>query len=341
MKAIFALRGQGTQGCYSLRRMTTHRDRYPIRVGVLLWPQQTDWTQLSEAARLADDIGLDSLWTWDHLHAIVGDPLQPIFEGWTTLAAWAAETKRIDIGLMVGANTFRNPSLTAKAAVTVDHISQGRTWLGLGGAWFEYEHTANGIDFGRGFGQRLDWLDESVSAITRVTAGEIVTSDHDARYDVQELQHHPLPYRGAGALPLMIGGSGEKKTLRTVARYAQGWNAGGSVETLRHKVSVLQGHCEDVGRDPAEIEFTTVRFLVLRDDAAEARRVLGQGLANNDSSHTFDPEIDLLGPEEQVAEQWRRYLELGFTHVVVDLPSPFDHETMERLPRLRELVADR
>jgi len=320
--------------------MTTHRDRYPIRVGALLWPQQTDWAQMSEYARLADQVGLDSLWTWDHLHAIVGDPLQPIFEGWTTLAAWASQTERIQLGLMVGANTFRNPGLTAKSAVTVDHISKGRTWLGLGGAWFEYEHTAAGIDFGSGFGQRLDWFDEAVNGVTRVMAGETVTSEPGGRYDFKNLEHHPLPYSGAGKLPLMIGGVGEKKTLRTVATYAQGWNAGGNVETLTHKVDVLRRHCEAVGRDPLEIEFTTNRYLVLRDDPAEAERVLVAGRANNGSAHKIDPVIDFLGTEEQVAEQWREYLDLGFTHVNVDFPSPFDRETMERLPRLRELVAE-
>jgi alkanesulfonate monooxygenase SsuD/methylene tetrahydromethanopterin reductase-like flavin-dependent oxidoreductase (luciferase family) len=160
------------RGRDSLSDMDTHRDRYPIRVGTLLWVQQTDWDHLSAAARLTDSAGLDSLWAWDHLHAIVGDPLQPIYEGWTTLAAWAAETEQVQLGLMVGANTFRNPGLTAKAAVTVDHISKGRTWLGLGGAWFGYEHTANGLEFGSGFGQRLDWLDEAADGITRVLAGE-------------------------------------------------------------------------------------------------------------------------------------------------------------------------
>jgi alkanesulfonate monooxygenase SsuD/methylene tetrahydromethanopterin reductase-like flavin-dependent oxidoreductase (luciferase family) len=319
--------------------MTTLRDRHPIRTGVLIWPQQTDWAQMSESARLAEEVGLDSLWTWDHLHAIVGDPLQPIFEGWTTLGAWAAETESIRLGLMVGANTFRNPGLTAKAAVTVDHVSQGRTWLGLGGAWFEYEHTANGIDFGSGFGQRLDWLDEAVSGITRVMAGETITSEPGARYEFRDLEHHPLPFEGAGTMPLMIGGAGEKKTLRTVARYAQAWNAGGDVEKLTHKCAVLERHCEAVGRDPLEIERTTNRWVVLRDDPAAAERALQERLDANGSKHVIDPATDWLGTEEQVAEQWRKYLDLGFTHVIVDIPSPFDRETIERLPRVRELVA--
>jgi alkanesulfonate monooxygenase SsuD/methylene tetrahydromethanopterin reductase-like flavin-dependent oxidoreductase (luciferase family) len=319
--------------------MTTHRDRYPIRTGVLLWVQQTDWAELAATARLADTTGLDSLWAWDHLHAIVGDPLQPIFEGWTTLAAWAAETERIDLGLMVGANTFRNPGLTAKTAVTVDHISEGRLWLGLGGAWFEYEHTAAGIDFGSGFGQRLDWLDEAVSGITRVLDGEVVTSEPGGHYQLADLQHHPLPFDGPGTLPLMIGGGGEKKTLRTVARYAQGWNINASLEKAARKAGILRAHCEAVGRDPLEIEHTLVRFVVLRDDPDEAVRVLEASQRHNGRERSYDPELDWVGTEEQVAEQWRRFVDLGFTHLIVDIPAPFDHETIERLPRLRESVA--
>ena len=319
--------------------MTTHRDRYPIRAGVLLWPQQTTWAELAAFGQQADQVGLDSLWTWDHLHAIVGDPLQPIFEGWTTLAAWAAQTERIALGLMVGANTFRNPALTAKAALTVDHISEGRLWLGLGGAWFEYEHDATGIDFGTGFGQRLDWLDEAVAGITATLAGEVVTSDGTGRYAFRDLEVHPLPYRGAGTMPLMIGGGGEKKTLRTVARYAQGWNIDGTYETLARKVRILEEHCSAVGRDPLEIERTMVRFVVLRDDPAEAAQVLEEALVNNGSDHVIDPELDFLGDEERIASQWRRYLGLGFTHLIADFASPFDLETMERMPRLREMVA--
>ncbi len=341
MKAIFALRGQGTHGCYSLGHMTTHRDRYPIRVGALLWVQQSAWPELAGAARLADASGLDSLWAWDHMHAIVGSPVQPIYEGWTTLAAWAAMTERIELGLMVGANTFRNPGLTAKSAVTVDHISGGRVWLGIGGAWFEYEHQAAGLDFGSGFGQRLDWLDEAVGGMSRILAGEVVTSEPGGRYAFRDLEHHPRPLRGPGTLPIMIGGGGEKKTLRTVARYAQGWNIDGDLETVAHKVRVLRDHCATVGRDPLEIEHTLVRFAVIRDDRAEAIRVLEAGQAHNGASRRFDPALDFVGTEEEIAEAWRPFLDLGFTHLILDLPAPFDLETVERLPRLRELVAAR
>lgn len=312
--------------------------RYPIRVGGLIWPQLGTWQQVRDAAVAADTVGLDSIWTWDHLYAIVGDAHQPIFEGWTTLAAWAEITERAALGLMVGANTFRNPGLVAKCAVTVDHASRGRCWLGLGGAWFEDEHRAYGIDFGSGFGQRLDWLDESTGALRRLLNGETVTSGGDGAYRFAEAVVQPLPYGGPGALPIMIGGSGEKKTLRTVARYADGWNAVGSVDTLRHKIDVLAAHCSDAGRDIAEIEFTFFPYCVIRDDPAEAERVLAEALAANGDTFEASPETDFFGPPERIAELWRPFLELGFTHLIVDMPAPYDRETIERLPEVRRLL---
>ena len=317
--------------------MTT---RHPIRTGALLWPQATDWPALRAAALAAETAGLDSLWTWDHLHAIVGDPDQPIFEGWLMLTAWATLTTKPALGLMGGANTFRNPGHTAKLAVTLDHISGGRAWLGIGGAWFEHEHQRHGIDFGSGFGQRLDWLEEAVAAAEGLFRGEEITSPEGGHYHFDRLVHHPLPVRGAGTLPVMIGGGGERKTLRTVARHAQGWNVFGPPEELAHKRDVLARHCDDAGRDMAEIEFTINPFLVLRDTAAEAETVLRAALAANDE--TFEPMgHDFLGSEEQVAELWRPYLDLGFTHLIGDLPAPVDLETLERLPHLRALVAGR
>ena len=146
---------------------------------------------------------------------------------------------------MVGANTFRNPGLVAKLATTVDHISDGRAILGIGGAWMEPEHRAHGIEFGSGFGQRLDWLDEAVGAMRGVLDGGSVTSAPGGRYRFDDLRQQPLPVQKR--LPIMIGGSGEKKTLRTVAKYADMWNAMGPLELMAHKVEVLQGHCEAVG----------------------------------------------------------------------------------------------
>ena len=146
-----------------------------IRLGINLWSQAASWPDILAAAQAADRLGYDHLWTWDHLLPIFGDPDQPIVEGYTTLAALAQATERIRLGLFVGANTFRNPGLAVKSIVTIDHISAGRAMLGLGGAWFELEHRAFGIDFGSGFGQRLDWLAEAVPAARALLDGETVT----------------------------------------------------------------------------------------------------------------------------------------------------------------------
>src|SRR5256886_14826457 len=153
-----------------------------MKLGVLLFSQATSWKDFRAAAVLADRVGYDHIWTWDHLYAIFGDPYQPIFEGWSVLSAWGVATERARLGLLVGANTFRNPGLVAKIAATVDQISGGRAILGIGGAWFELEHTAHGLEFGNSPGERLGWLDESVGAIRRVLHGEAVTSDGKGQY---------------------------------------------------------------------------------------------------------------------------------------------------------------
>src|ERR671915_477455 len=133
-----------------------------LKLGILAWPQYTDWESLERVGARVDQLGYDSLWTWDHLYPIVGSHEGPMFEGWLTLAAWAERTERATIGLMVGANTFRNPALVAKMATTLDHISGGRAVLGIGAAWFETEHVAYGIEYGSGAPERLRWLGQAL-----------------------------------------------------------------------------------------------------------------------------------------------------------------------------------
>jgi alkanesulfonate monooxygenase SsuD/methylene tetrahydromethanopterin reductase-like flavin-dependent oxidoreductase (luciferase family) len=300
-----------------------------IKLGMLLWSQATDWPAFERAAQKVDKLGYEHLWTWDHLYAIFGDPYQPIFEGWTTLAAWAKVTQRTRLGLLVGANTFRNPALVAKLAETIDHISDGRAILGIGGAWFELEHTAHGIEFGTGFGQRLDWFDEAVSAMRKLLDGETVTHD-GPRYHFRELRHAPRPVQRR--LPIMIGGSGEKKTLRTVARYADMWNGMGPLETMRHKVEVLRGHCDAVGRDIAEIEFTLGCKPTIRNTEAEARKVWMQHMERNRTpmSRVENDDTFWNGTAEQIAEKMRDYRDLGFRTFIAEVPAPYDDETLER-----------
>ena len=301
-----------------------------LKTGILLWSQAAEWPEMLDAAKRVDRLGYDHLWTWDHLYAIFGDPYQPIMEGWTTLTAWAMATERTRLGLLVGANTFRNPGLVAKTAATLDHISEGRAILGIGGAWMEPEHTAHGIDFGTGFGQRLDWMDESVGAIRQLLDGETISSKPGGRYEFNDLRHHPLPIQQH--LPIMIGGSGEKKTLRSVAKYADLWNAMGTPEFLAHKVEVLRGHCDAVGRDINEIEFTLGVKLTIRDDKSEAERVRAAAMEHNKTPRA-DLEDDTTfweGSPEEIADRLRPYVDLGFRTVISEQPAPYDVETLER-----------
>jgi alkanesulfonate monooxygenase SsuD/methylene tetrahydromethanopterin reductase-like flavin-dependent oxidoreductase (luciferase family) len=301
-----------------------------LKLGVLLWNQASSWPDILDAAKRLDRLGYDHVWAWDHLYAIFGDPSQPIFEGWTSLAAYAAATERIRLGMLVGANTFRNPGIVAKEAATLDHISGGRAILGIGGAWMEPEHTAHGIDFGSGYGQRLDWLDESVGAMRAVLDGRSVTSAPGGHYAFNDLRHQPLPIQPH--LPIMIGGSGEKKTLRTVARYADMWNAMGSVDFIAHKLDVLREHCDAVGRDIGEIEFTLGVKLTIRDTEADADRVWKAAMAHNKTplANVADDSTFWNGTPERLADRLRPYVALGFKTVISEQPAPFDVETLER-----------
>ena len=301
------------------------------KYGILLWNQATDWPSYAAAVRRMEELGYDHLWAWDHLYAIFGDPYQPIFEGWSSLVAAAGMTKRMRLGLLVGANTFRNPGIQAKLAATLDHVSDGRAILGVGGAWMEPEHTEGGIEFGTGFGQRLDWLDESVAAQRKLLDGETVTSEPGGHYQFQGLRHQPVPIQKH--LPIMIGGSGEKKTLRTVAKYADMWNAMGSVEKMAHKIDVLRGHCEAVGRNIDDIEFTLGIKATIRDSEAEADKVWKAAMDHNKTplANVADDDTFWNGTAEQLAEKLAPYVELGFRTVISEQPAPYDFETFERL----------
>ena len=299
-----------------------------MKLGALLWPEYTDFDALRDAGALADRLGFDSLWTWDHLYPIVGAPTGPIFEGYLTLAAWAENTERIRLGLMVGANTFRNPALVVKMVMTLDHMSSGRMILGIGGAWFETEHAALGFDFGSGFGERLDRLDEAVELIRAMLPGGPATARGPV-YSARGALNNPPPVQEH--LPILIGGSGERKPLATVARYAEAWNTGGSAERVRHKDEVLRRWCDEVGRDESEIERTLQGgTVVIRNTEAEARKVTDSWAARYGFPSWHGPN-DILGPPELVAERFAPYLDLGFEHIYVDFPAPYDRESLERL----------
>jgi alkanesulfonate monooxygenase SsuD/methylene tetrahydromethanopterin reductase-like flavin-dependent oxidoreductase (luciferase family) len=307
-----------------------------MKFGAQLWSQQTDWPAFRDAAIAADEAGWDSVWTWDHLLAIFGPWEQPIFEGWSVLSALGPLTKRVRLGLMVGANTFRKPGLTAKLATTLDHVSSGRAILGIGGAWFEREHEAFGIPDWGPVGERLDRLDESVMLLRRLLDGERFS--HTGRfYTLTDALCEPRPIQPH--LPILVGGSGPRKTLRTTALRADAWNTSGTVDEVRAKVEILERHCADVGRNPDEIERTISFPIVIRNTADDAQEAYTSSLERNGTDNMGDVPI-ILGSPELVAERLRPYVELGFRTVIVRLPSPYDGQTIERMSEVGELLAD-
>ena len=297
-----------------------------IRFGALCWNQYTDWPALRDAGIRADAAGFDSLWTWDHLYPIVGDHEGPILEGWLTLAAWAARTNRATLGLMVGANTFRNPALVAKLATTLDHISAGRAVLGIGGAWFETEHVGLGIEFGGSPGERLRWLEEAVRIMRGMLHAKRPSGER--YYQARDALNLPAPLQDR--LPLLVGGGGERRTLRIVARYADACNVGGGLENVRRKDEILRRHCEEVGRDESEIERTVgIGTVIIRDDPAEAKRVFSEMFERNGRARPWKDQP--VGTVDEVVDRLRPYPGIGFRHFIVGFPSPYDAESMERL----------
>ncbi|MBF8289774.1 MAG: class flavin-dependent oxidoreductase [Chloroflexi bacterium] len=298
-----------------------------IRLGALCWNQYTDWPSLLEAGRRADRLGFDTLWTWDHLYPIVGSWEGPILEGWTVLTGWAMATERIRIGLMVGANTFREPAVTAKIVTTLDHVSGGRAILGIGAAWFDREHAAYGLRFGDGPPDRLRWLAEALPVMRGMLHGT-APSAAGPRYSALEVRNDPPPIQER--LPIVVGGGGEKVTLRLVAKYADANNVGGGIAAVKRKEAILLEHCEREGRDPAEIERTTgVGTVIIRDSREEARQVFAAMFARNGNARHWEDQP--VGTPEDVVEMLAPYPAIGYRHLIAGFPSPHDEESMTRL----------
>jgi len=212
--------------------VTTNR---PLRIGVQLQPQHADYAAIRRAVAEAEDLGVDVIFNWDHFFPLYGDPDGQHFECWTMLGAWAEQTNRAEIGALVSCNSYRNPELLADMARTVDHISDGRLILGIGSGWFEKDYTEYGYDFGTA-GGRLNQLRDDLPRI-------------ESRW----AKLNPAPTR---KIPVLIGGGGEKKTLRLVAQHADIWHSFSDLATLQRKKGILAEHCAAVGRDLAEIELS-------------------------------------------------------------------------------------
>jgi F420-dependent oxidoreductase-like protein len=227
-------------------------------------------------AAAVDESGFDSLWVMDHFFQLppLGGPDQPMLESYTLLGALAARTSRVELGTLVTGVTYRNPGILAKIVTTLDVISKGRAVLGIGAAWYDVEHHALGVTFPADR-IRLDMLEEAVQ-ICRAMFREDDVSFDGTHFHLDHARNLPRPVRPGGP-PIMIGGGGEKRTLRLVAKYADRCNVTGDVETLTRKIDVLHAHCDDVGRDPSEIAVTWMTPLILtlsEENTAEVRQML-------------------------------------------------------------------
>ncbi len=313
-----------------------------MRFGAAFWINRTTWPDLRDACLAVERAGWDSLWIDDHLLADEGDPTDGKFEGWTTLAALAMLTTRVRLGLLVAANTFRPPGLTAKLATTLDHLSGGRAVLGIGGGWFEREHDAFGIDFGAGFGERLDRLDEAVGLIRRLLDGEAVT--HAGRFyrmDAGVCEPRPVQAR----FPILIGGSGPTKTLRTTARYADLWNGYGAPDRIAEVSEILRERCAEVGRPFEAIERTVTLHVVIRDtaeaaDLAWAPIAARHGLEGRVGSDGTERGLTVGGSPADVAAFVDGYRRIGVREVIFVFRDPFDVETIERIGEVRAALEE-
>jgi alkanesulfonate monooxygenase SsuD/methylene tetrahydromethanopterin reductase-like flavin-dependent oxidoreductase (luciferase family) len=316
-------------------------------MGALCWNQYTDWPSLLEAGVRADKLGFHSLWTWDHLYPIVGAEEGPMFEGYMTLAAWAQATAKVRVGLMVGANPYRNPALVAKMATALDHISGGRAYLGIGSAWDESEAKAFGIEMGGSPGERLRWLREALPVMRAMLHGE-AASAAGPRYAMDGVLNDPPPLQKH--MPLLVGGGGENVTLRLVARYADANNISfaSGPENFARKEAALRRHCEEVGRDQREIERTlNTGPVLIRDTAAEAARVLDAIYKHNGGAETWSnrpASAQPTGSPEHLATLLEPFVAAGYRHIVFGFPAPYDEETMVRLvtevkPRLEAVAS--
>jgi len=277
---------------------------------------------IAAIATTAEAHGFDSLWVMDHLYQIemVGPKEDPMLEAYTLLAALAARTKRAGLGTMVTGVTYRNPALLAKIVTTLDVISSGRAILGIGAAWNEDEHAGFGFDFPP-VKERMDRLEEALQ-ILRAMFTETAPTFEGRYYRIRSVLNNPKPIRGR--IPILIGGSGEKRTLRLVAQYGDACNVFGDPDTVGHKIDVLERHCADVGRDPAEITKTGVQSVIVRPTSAEAEKALEAYAAARGTLPDRVRQFLTVGDPAAVAERVAAYRAVGLDGLVVNLPEVAD-----------------
>jgi F420-dependent oxidoreductase-like protein len=309
----------------------------PVRFGVMLDNLNANWPDMVHAYRLVEELGFDTAWDGDHpLDVLDPNLTNPALDGWSCLAALAAATTSIRLGCLVTGNTYRHPAILAKMATTVDHVSKGRLDFGLGAGWSEEDHVPFGIPFytRRERGERLD---EAMEVITRLWT-EPKANFSGRYYQLRDAIAEPKPYQRPFP-PVMIGGSGEKLTLRVVAKWASMWNASGSPNVFKNKIRVLEERCAEVGRDPQEIEKSVYIQLTFVHDHAQKRAILEQrrGIIKRTTGQLISEDEAVngvfLGSSEEIKEQVRSFIDVGVTHFILNEYPPYKLGSLERFAR--------
>ncbi len=288
-------------------------------------PDNRLFEQIAAIATTAERSGFDSVWVMDHLYQIsgVGPRTEPMLEGYTLLAGLAARTSKVRLGTLVTGVTYRNPALLAKIATTLDIVAAGRAILGIGAAWNEEEHRGYGFGFPP-VGERMDRLEEALQ-ICRAMFTQEAPSFQGRYYYIQEALNFPRPVRPGGP-PIMVGGGGERRTLRIVAEYADMCNLFGDPATIRHKLQVLERHCEAVGRDPRTIVKTRLDTLVIARTHPEVERKVAELSARRG----IDPErlrsYIMAGDPDTVTERVQEFLDAGLDGMIFNMPDAQDLE---------------
>jgi F420-dependent oxidoreductase-like protein len=299
---------------------------HPTRFGIQTGQQLIAWPDMLSLWQRADAWGYDSLWNFDHFYPIFVDPEGPCLEAWTTLSALAQATRRARIGTLVNGNTYRNPCLTAKMAVTLDHISGGRLNLGIGAGWFEREHAAMGFDF-KDVRGRLGALDEACQIIKGMFT-QPRTTLRGRHYTVSEVMGLPKPVQQPHP-PIMIGGTGEKVLLKLVAKHADMWNASAAAERMAHLIGVINRHGEAVGRDTSAIEHTVMIPLAYKADADRQQFMCTLvGRMRNSSPQEARKGI-MIGDRQECFDTIERYRAAGVTHFIFMLFQPVREDEIQ------------
>jgi F420-dependent oxidoreductase-like protein len=296
-------------------------------------PTSALFDRIAETARTAEESGFDSFWVMDHYHQIwtVGPPDHPMLEAYTLLGGVAARTSRISLGAMVTGVTYRNPAFLAKVVTTLDVVSSGRAILGIGAAWNEDESRAYGYEW-PSVSERFERLEDALR-ICRTMFMEPRSSVEGTHHRVESAYNVPQPVQEGGPR-ILIGGGGERKTLRLVARYADMWNGFGSPEDVRHKLEVLGEHCRDVGRDPSEIVTTRLGTLALAETHEEAERQL-EAFKERRGVDDDGARAGLIwGTADQVGDRVQEYLATGLDGMIFNLPPGSTPEDVARAGRV-------